>query len=174
MFQGHSTAAGRSPTAPRKNGLAPARLALKVGPGEPNAEALPTTRPADKVGVRWHLVVPILEAHDRGMRSGVALLVVGLTLVLAAPAAAVSPPASAGVVAFSPTASAAVPALYDNCTNFHKKYRHGVGRAGARDKTRSGAPGVTTFLRSTRIYNIAMKWNDDLDRDNDGVACEKR
>jgi hypothetical protein len=104
------------------------------------------------------------------MRSAVAVLVVGLMLVLAVHAA----PASTGVVAFSPTAAAAVPALYDNCTNFHKKYRHGVGRAGARDKTRSGAPGVTTFLRSTRIYNIAMKWNDDLDRDDDGVACEKR
>jgi Excalibur calcium-binding domain len=103
------------------------------------------------------------------MRSAVAVLVVGLMLVLAVQAA----PASTGVVVFGPTAAAAVPALYDNCTNFNKKYRHGVGKAGARDKTRSGARGVTTFLRSTRIYNIAMKWNDDLDRDGDGVACEK-
>jgi|SRR5918994_340962 hypothetical protein len=107
------------------------------------------------------------------MRYVVTLVVAAIALAFVATTAA-SGPAPAVVVAFTPTAAVAVPALYDNCTNFHTKYRHGVGRAGARDKTRSGAPGVTTFLRSTRIYNIAMKWNADLDRDGDGVACEKR
>jgi hypothetical protein len=70
------------------------------------------------------------------------------------------------------TAQAAAPLLYKNCTNFNKKYPHGVGRLGARDKTKSGDP-VTNFRRSTLIYKTAMRWNDDLDRDNDGVACEK-
>jgi Excalibur calcium-binding domain len=41
----------------------------------------------------------------------------------------------------------------------------------------STAP-VTTFTRSTRLYNIAMSYNSErgynLDRDHDGVACEKR
>jgi hypothetical protein len=64
-------------------------------------------------------------------------------------------------------------ALYDNCTNFHTKYPHGVGRVTARDHSKSGLSG-TNFLRSTRIYDIAMKYNDDLDRDDDGVACEKK
>jgi hypothetical protein len=37
---------------------------------------------------------------------------------------------------------------------------------------------VTTFKRSTRLYNIAMSYNSqrgyNLDRDHDGIACEKR
>jgi hypothetical protein len=44
--------------------------------------------------------------------------------------------------------------------------------AGTRDKT-TGEP-VTTFKRSTRLYNTAMKWNRGLDRDKDGIACEKK
>jgi len=58
-----------------------------------------------------------------------------------------------------------------NCTALNKKYPHGVGRAGARDKT-SGDP-VTNFRRSTHLYNIAMRWNKGLDPDKDGIACEK-
>jgi Excalibur calcium-binding domain len=41
----------------------------------------------------------------------------------------------------------------------------------------TGTP-VTTFYRSTRLYNIAMSYNIargyNLDRDKDGIACEKR
>jgi hypothetical protein len=79
-------------------------------------------------------------------------------------------PASSGLA--SPSRDTAMPALYKNCTNFNRKYPHGVGKLRARDKT-SGTP-VTTFKRSTRLYNIAMYWNKGLDRDKDGVACEKR
>jgi hypothetical protein len=68
--------------------------------------------------------------------------------------------------------SNAVAGLYDNCTQLHTKYPHGVGKANARDKTRSGRNPVTNFVRSTRIYNAAMSKNSDLDRDGDGVACE--
>jgi hypothetical protein len=49
---------------------------------------------------------------------------------------------------------------------------HGVGRANAHDRT-SGTP-VTTFTRSTPLYNTAMHYNKGLDRDKDGIACEKR
>lgn len=70
------------------------------------------------------------------------------------------------------TAGTLTPALYKNCTAFNKKYAHGVGRTNARDKT-SGKP-VTTFRRSTRLYRIAMSYNSDLDRDRDGIACEKQ
>jgi Excalibur calcium-binding domain len=65
-----------------------------------------------------------------------------------------------------------VPRLYKNCTNLNKKYSHGLGRANARDKT-SGEP-VTTFKRSTRLYRIAMSHNRGLDRDKDGIVCEKK
>ena len=71
------------------------------------------------------------------------------------------------------TADAAVPTLYKNCTNLHTRYPHGVGKAYARDRTRSGTNPVTTFKRSTRLYRIAISWNRDLDRDRDGIACEK-
>jgi hypothetical protein len=70
------------------------------------------------------------------------------------------------------TAGAAMPALYKNCTNLNEKYPHGVGNLLARDKT-SGEP-VTNFKRSTRLYRIAMSYNKGLDRDKDGIACEKK
>jgi hypothetical protein len=74
------------------------------------------------------------------------------------------------------TGAAAIPYLWQNCTHVHTKYRHGVGKAGAHDRT-TGTP-VTTFYRSTRLYNVAKSYNYargyDLDRDHDGIACEKR
>jgi len=63
-------------------------------------------------------------------------------------------------------------ALWTNCTQVHKRYPHGVGKLRAHDRTKSGDP-VTNFRRSTRIYNVAMGWNRGLDRDKDGIACEK-
>ena len=65
----------------------------------------------------------------------------------------------------------AAPALYKNCTNLNKKYPHGLGKLGARDHT-SGTP-VTNFKRSTKLYKLAMSYNRGLDRDKDGIACEK-
>jgi hypothetical protein len=100
----------------------------------------------------------------------------GFVLVLAAAAAVVMlavPATAAPDGTTGPRAATAVPRLYDNCTNFNKRYRHGVGRRGARDRTKSGRNPVTNFLRSTLIFNRAMRWNRDLDRDRDGVACEK-
>ena len=79
------------------------------------------------------------------------------------------PPGGAAID--GPTVTARAPLLYKNCTNFNKRYAHGVGKLRARDRT-SGTP-VTTFRRSTRIYNAAMSYNRGLDRDKDGIACEK-
>jgi hypothetical protein len=66
----------------------------------------------------------------------------------------------------------AVAVSYVNCTAYNSTYPHGVGRNHARDHT-SGTP-VTNFRHSTKLYNRAMRHNDDLDRDRDGIACEKR
>jgi Excalibur calcium-binding domain len=77
---------------------------------------------------------------------------------------------AAALIAAS-ASSALVPPLYKNCTSLHKRYPHGLGKLGARDHT-SGTP-VTTFRRSTRIYRLAMSYNRDLDRDQDGIVCEK-
>lgn len=67
---------------------------------------------------------------------------------------------------------------YQKCADLQKIHPHGVGRSGATDKT-SGTP-VTTFLRHTALYQRndgqSPKYTGerDLDRDNDGIACEKK
>ncbi|GAB1643188.1 excalibur calcium-binding domain-containing protein [Krasilnikovia sp. MM14-A1259] len=66
-------------------------------------------------------------------------------------------------------AEAAVP-TYRNCTALNQRYKHGVGRAGARDKVSGSSRPVTTFTVNTALYNA----NKRMDRDKDGVACEKR
>ena len=53
----------------------------------------------------------------------------------------------------------------------NSRYPHGVGKVGARDRT-SGEP-VLTFRRSNLLYRTAMRFNRGLDRDKDGIACEK-
>jgi hypothetical protein len=78
------------------------------------------------------------------------------------------------IVCGAPTAAAAparIPAPWKNCKQVNSKYPHGVGRRLARDKT-SGTP-VTTFRRSNFLYRIAMRYHPGLDRDKDGIACEK-
>lgn len=84
----------------------------------------------------------------------------------AAPAAAAQPQAVAKAVNSKKT--------YKNCTALNKKYKHGVGKSGAKDKVRGKSKPVKNSKKSTKIYNEAMKHNRDLDRDRDGVACEKR
>lgn len=71
----------------------------------------------------------------------------------------------------APAATGAVPLRWKNCTIVNKRFPHGVGKLHAHDKT-SGIP-VTTFRRSTLLYNRAMSYNRSLDRDRDGIACEK-
>jgi hypothetical protein len=44
-----------------------------------------------------------------------------------------------------------------------------VGLKKARDKVARGAMPVTTFYRNDRLYKL----NARLDRDHDGVACER-
>ncbi|MDQ7992519.1 MAG: excalibur calcium-binding domain-containing protein [Propionicimonas sp.] len=59
---------------------------------------------------------------------------------------------------------------FKNCTALNKKYRHGVGKKSARDKVRGSTRPVTNFKRDNALY----RRNSHLDRDKDGVACEKR
>jgi Excalibur calcium-binding domain len=56
----------------------------------------------------------------------------------------------------------------------NRKFPHGVGRAHAHDHVKGKTKPVTNFVHSNALYTTAMKWNADLDRDKDGVACEKR
>jgi hypothetical protein len=97
-----------------------------------------------------------------------------LLLVLAAAAAALlAAPAGAAIDrTTAPVAGDLIPRLYKNCTNLNTKYPHGVGRRLARDRT-SGEP-VRNFKRNTATYLLAMRHNKGLDRDKDGIACEKK
>ena len=74
------------------------------------------------------------------------------------------------VLAFTGTSapSATAATRYANCTAMNKVYKHGVAKPGARDKS-SGKP-VTTF----RVDRATYSANTHLDRDKDGVACEKK
>jgi Excalibur calcium-binding domain len=82
--------------------------------------------------------------------------------------------ASAGVLAcaaLSAPASGATAAeskRFPNCKALNAVYPHGVGRVGARDRSKSGEP-VTNFKRSNKLYDE----NRARDRDGDKVACEK-
>jgi hypothetical protein len=96
------------------------------------------------------------------MRPVIMIIIIALALCLSS---ATAETAKAG------GAAGAVSAPWKNCTQVNKKYSHGVGKVGARDKT-SGTP-VTTFRRSNVLYRTAMRNNRGLDRDKDGIACEK-
>jgi hypothetical protein len=74
-------------------------------------------------------------------------------------------------VPFTNAASTRIPARWKNCTVVNKRYPHGVGKVGAHDRT-SGEP-VTNFTHSNYLYRLAMRYNRGLDRDKDGIACEK-
>jgi hypothetical protein len=76
-----------------------------------------------------------------------------------------------GTVAVASPADAAGVTKYKNCAALNKKYKHGVGRKGAKDKVRGSTKPVTNFTVNTKLYNANKK---KLDRDKDGIACEKR
>jgi hypothetical protein len=70
-------------------------------------------------------------------------------------------------------ARSAIPYRWKSCTIVNKRFPHGVGKRYAHDRVRGTTAPVTTFKRSTRLYNIAMSYNKRLDADKDGIACEK-
>lgn len=77
-----------------------------------------------------------------------------------------------------PTTQAEASSTYKNCTAFNKKYPYGVRKSTStknRVKKRSGG---TVYERSyakvsASIYKKATRFNSDLDRDKDGIACER-
>ena len=92
-------------------------------------------------------------------------------MVLVRHACALALIALTGGIAAVDATTAATPPAWKNCAAVNARYPHGIGRANARDAT-SDEP-VTTFKRSTKLYRLAMKYNRGLDRDHDGIACEK-
>lgn len=93
-------------------------------------------------------------------------------------AAAILPAAALLLVSAGPALAAApTPRAYASCAALNAVYPHGVARTGAHDKTSTGHP-VTSFVVSSKVYGLndgrVRPLQYDLDRDNDGVACEKR
>jgi Excalibur calcium-binding domain len=82
-------------------------------------------------------------------------------------AATVAIVAVAGTGALPPQAALGA-RKFPNCAALNKRFSHGVGLPGARDRT-SGEP-VTNFRRSRPLYRA----NRHLDRDRDRIACEKQ
>jgi hypothetical protein len=79
---------------------------------------------------------------------------------------------AAGVIVFGGTQfAAATPQASErtNCKTVNARYPHGVGKVGARDRVRGSTDPVTTFKRSNALYYRYK----GLDRDKDGIACEK-
>jgi hypothetical protein len=103
------------------------------------------------------------------MRTAALLLAAGLVAASLgfAPNAVAEPVAQqAGLVMPS-----AVKYKFKNCTALNKVYPHGVGRNNAKDHT-SGTR-VTNFKHSTSLYKKVIGYRKGLDRDHDGIACEK-
>lgn len=100
-----------------------------------------------------------------------------LGLMSAETARAVAPALAAAPATATPAAAGASPSMmiptakkYQNCTQLNKKYKHGVGKKGARDKVSGRTKPVRNFTVSSAVY----KANRHSDRDKDGIACEKR
>ena len=74
-------------------------------------------------------------------------------------------------VPFADAAGTRIPARWRSCKAVNAKYLHGVGKVNAHDST-TGEP-VTNFTHSNYLYRLAMRYNRGLDRDHDGIACEK-
>ncbi|MCE1174038.1 MAG: excalibur calcium-binding domain-containing protein [Propionibacteriales bacterium] len=105
----------------------------------------------------------------RGLVAAVAALAVVVSLPATAVTAAAQPPTS--VRAMAAVKPLVVKYKFKNCTALNKVYAHGVGKSGARDHT-SGTP-VTDFKVSTSLYKKIIKYRKSLDRDKDGIACER-
>ena len=59
---------------------------------------------------------------------------------------------------------------YASCKELNKVHKHGVGRPGAHDRVRGHTKPVRNFTVHKALY-LANRWK--LDRDRDGIACEK-
>lgn len=67
-------------------------------------------------------------------------------------------------------AKAAPAKKFASCAALNKVYPHGVGVAGAKDKGAKPGKAVGNYTRNLAVYKLNAA---RLDRDKDGIACEK-
>lgn len=110
-------------------------------------------------------------AAPTGTRLRLALTTVLLTTALLVPTtAANAAPAQTATATATATAK-----HYKNCTAVNQVYSGGIAKAGVKyNLVKSGGKTIKRALKgnvkfSTALYNA----NKSLDRDNDGIACEK-
>ena len=96
-----------------------------------------------------------------------AVVAMAAAATIAWPTLAVPTATAVGRSAAGPTA--VKPYKFKNCTAMNKKFKHGVGKKGAKDKTANKVK-VSNFY----VHNTWYQLNKSLDRDKDGIACEKR
>ncbi|CAL4859900.1 excalibur calcium-binding domain-containing protein [Microbacterium sp. MM2322] len=113
-----------------------------------------------------------VSVRTGAQRTLMAVLVAGALAVAPAAAASAAPTHSASVSS-SRVVPAAKPAIktFANCTAMHKTYKGGVAKSGVKyNKVRgkNKAFKVKPTI-STALYNA----NKKMDRDKDGIACEK-
>lgn len=94
----------------------------------------------------------------------------GGPVALASSAQAVTASSSASATEYTQVAKKKAK-KYKNCKALNKDFKHGVRKKGGKDVVRGDSDPVSTKLIPIRkkIYNK----NTHLDRDKDGVACEK-
>lgn len=71
----------------------------------------------------------------------------------------------------SPLRSDAASTRFKNCTLLNAVYPYGVGLPEGIDRVRGRTAPVTNFERNRELY---LSQPRTLDRDKDGIACEKR
>ena len=109
-----------------------------------------------------------MSIHRFAAATATFALILGLSGVPAGMAEATAPRAVATSASVQPRL---VPTAvkFKNCSKLNKKYRHGVGKKGAKDHVSGRSKPVTNFTRNKAVYAV----NRHLDRDHDGIACEK-
>ena len=86
---------------------------------------------------------------------------------------------SSGILVFVLAASLATPVnaasvKYKNCKALNKVHASGVAKPGAQDTKKVKGKKVAVTTNGVPTYDAALyKKNKGLDRDKDGIACEK-
>ena len=122
----------------------------------------PPASPSPSAATARAAVVPVVPP---------AAAVVAPPVVAPAPVATETTKAPQPLLTQTTTAPAPPPGAesFGNCAALNAIYAHGVGRPDAADHVSGSTKPVTTFTRSTALYEA----NVGRDRDQDDIACEK-
>ncbi len=145
---------------------APLQTSTSTTSSRPSPSPLPSqsppASPSPSAATARAAVVPVVPP---------AAAVVAPPVVAPAPVATETTKAPQPLLTQTTTAPAPPPGAesFGNCAALNAIYAHGVGRPDAADHVSGSTKPVTTFTRSTALYEA----NVGRDRDQDDIACEK-